>query len=421
MGVKNGSKFLHSCSKLTLTEVSTIAKGLARDSSIQPRVVVDCSNVVFVYNHYLTPTDAVAKHLSRLAAPGLVIVPVCDGPNRPVAKQATHARNAAREVCRIASIVNRDDIRLLKHQVAKDPNADREELNKRIQTLSSKLKANERQATITIPRNFVADLDHELEQARAYEIDGESAGGYVEKVVMSEFQADAYMVGQVASGSAVMALTQDTDIPLLAGDCCISINVFTKGSYSIVSTSAKAIQNAMLHLSADTKAEFRIAPVPLFDGIADCRVRAMFMLMLGCDVYPGINGVGPKTLEAMVKDSNHNGSEDALLSFMKHKFMEKTKLTTEALETYIDSIVHEPSNTSPASPSNSDELSDKVKRTYMFNNQPSRLPKYLEEFAVDDDFKSGVNMFEGPAIGNCTGVSGRSHAFLLHEGHATPT
>ncbi len=101
--------------------------------------------------------------------------------------------------------------------------------------------------------------------------------------------------------------------------------------------------------------------------------------------------------------------------------MEKTKLTTEALETYIDSIVHEPSNTSPASPSNSDELSDKVKRTYMFNNQPSRLPKYLEEFAVDDDFKSGVNMFEGPAIGNCTGVSGRSHAFLLHEGHATPT
>lgn len=135
----------------------------------------------------------------------------------------------------------------------------------------SKLKANEQQATITIPRIFVVDLHNELKQARAYEIDGESAGGYVTEVVVSEFQADAYMVGQITSGSAVMALLmQDTDIPLLAGDCCISINVFTKGTYLIVSTSAKAIKNVMLHLLADTKAEFKLAPIPLFDGLVDC-------------------------------------------------------------------------------------------------------------------------------------------------------
>jgi hypothetical protein len=107
---------------------------------------------------------------------------------------------------------------------------------------------------------------------------------------VSEFQA-------ITSGSAVMALlTQDTDIPLLAGDCCISINVFTKGTYLIVSTSAKAIKNVMLHLLADTKVEFKLAPIPLFDGLVDCRVRALFTLILGCDIYPSTSQVGRRLL-----------------------------------------------------------------------------------------------------------------------------
>lgn len=189
-------------------------------------------------------------------------------------------------------------------------------------------------SSVRLPQNFVADLDHKLEQARAYEIDGASAGGYVEKVVVSEFQADAYMVGQIASGFAVMALPQDTDIPFLAGDCCISINVFTKGTYSTVSMSAKAIKKVIRLLPDDTKAEFKLAPIPFFDGIADFQVRALFMLILGCDVYPGVKSVWPKTLQAMVNESNHNGSEADLLHFMKEKFIEHTKLTEEAVETW---------------------------------------------------------------------------------------
>lgn len=40
---------------------------------------------------------------------------------------------------------------------------------------------------------------------------------------------------------------------------------------------------------------------------------------------------------------------------------------------------------------------------------------------MDDDSRSGVNLFDGPAIGHCVGVSGRSHAFLLHDGHSNCT
>lgn len=59
----------------------------------------------------------------------------------------------------------------------------------------------------------------------------------------------------------------------------------------------------------------------------------MFTLILGCDIYPSSKGVGPKSLEAMVKECNHNGSEADLLNIMKQKFMDKFKLTSEAIET----------------------------------------------------------------------------------------
>lgn len=40
---------------------------------------------------------------------------------------------------------------------------------------------------------------------------------------MSEFQADADMAGHIINGAAVMAMTKDSDIPIIAGDCCICI------------------------------------------------------------------------------------------------------------------------------------------------------------------------------------------------------
>ena len=82
MGVTQASKYLHSVSKLTLVEIASICTGLARELGILPRVVVDCSNLAFIYTNYISPTDAVAKHLARFAAPGIVIVPVCDGVSR---------------------------------------------------------------------------------------------------------------------------------------------------------------------------------------------------------------------------------------------------------------------------------------------------------------------------------------------------
>lgn len=113
MGVNQGGKYLHSVSNLTLVELTTICNGIARELGLAPRVMVDCSNLVFVYSNYISPTDAVAKHLARFAAPGIIMVPVCDGAEHPISKQATNERIAKKEVCCITGSDNQQEKLLL--------------------------------------------------------------------------------------------------------------------------------------------------------------------------------------------------------------------------------------------------------------------------------------------------------------------
>ncbi len=174
-------------SKLSLTELTNICNGLTRDMGILPWVVVGCSNLVFVYSNYISLTDAVAKHPARFAGPGLITVPFCDGNTRPISKQATKNPIVKRELCQITTLCLRNQIRSLRDQIANDLAAKTESFSKNVVSLSRKLKANETQATQTMQRNFVEELDHELHQSCAYSFGGESARGYIEEIVFSEF------------------------------------------------------------------------------------------------------------------------------------------------------------------------------------------------------------------------------------------
>lgn len=58
-------------------------------------------------------------------------------------------------------------------------------------------------------------------------------------------------------------------------------------------------------------------------------------------------------------------------------------------------------------------------RTYLFG-PPTRLPKYLQEFAVDEAFKRDC-VFDGPQISTCKGVGDHQHQFLTSDGVANCT
>jgi hypothetical protein len=66
-----------------------------------------------------------------------------------------------------------------------------------IQSLERKFKIIESTPKISLPQNFADDLGKELEELGAH-IPNDNCG-YLKKVVICQFLADAYMAGQIES------------------------------------------------------------------------------------------------------------------------------------------------------------------------------------------------------------------------------
>jgi hypothetical protein len=176
-------------------------------------------------------------------------VPVCNGPVCPTAKQATNVRTAQQEKTQIAALQLRSKIWEIKDKLADNNNEKiknnvslRVALEKELLSAEKRVKRKETQSRDIIPPNFNVALVDKLHSCNANTINGESAGGYVDQVVVAEFQADSCMTGMLLNNDA---MTKDTDIPILAGDCCMVINEFTKNKYQTISTSESTLKFAM--------------------------------------------------------------------------------------------------------------------------------------------------------------------------------
>jgi hypothetical protein len=100
----------------------------------------------------------------------------------------------------------------------------RAELDMELQKTERRVKINKTMSKAVVPPNFHETLADELSICNAHTIDDKSDGGFVKKVVVAEFQSDSHMASQMLNCAAVMEMTKDTDVPILAGDPCIAIN-----------------------------------------------------------------------------------------------------------------------------------------------------------------------------------------------------
>ncbi len=101
MGVTQGASTLYTLSGLELADIAKIMKGLAVSSGtpmMDLTIDVDCSNVCFIVGKSV---QALSSFLLKWANAGFHVVPVCDGMQRPVAKQATNKGRADQEYNRI--------------------------------------------------------------------------------------------------------------------------------------------------------------------------------------------------------------------------------------------------------------------------------------------------------------------------------
>ncbi len=106
MNVAKGPLTLHSIVDLTLANVAHLCRPLAKKNGVPyPRVVCDCSNLVYIFKDSYTPVVILlANHFWKFTAARVVIVPVCDGNICPNAKQATNVRIAYQKKRRIFAL-----------------------------------------------------------------------------------------------------------------------------------------------------------------------------------------------------------------------------------------------------------------------------------------------------------------------------
>jgi hypothetical protein len=85
--------------------------------------------------------------------------------------------------------------------------------------------------------------------------------------------------------------------------------------------------------------------------------------------------------------------------------MEKKNLTSNAVKTYIDTIINKLTNSTPTI---YDDGSTAVasERSYLFGS-PSLLLKYLEQFAINNTFRAN-SIVDGPSTSICKDSGGRT-------------
>ena len=81
--------------------IGDASKGLAAEKYRKPKVVADCSNIVYIFSKACPQTEAVANHLLKLTNPGIIMVPVYDRVVHPVWKQAKNQSIAMSKMPRI--------------------------------------------------------------------------------------------------------------------------------------------------------------------------------------------------------------------------------------------------------------------------------------------------------------------------------
>ncbi len=145
IGVTKGSQTLHSIIHLTLADIAVLCRRLGDKDGIPPRIVGDCSNLVYKFSGHSSAVASLANHFRKFATAGVIIVPVCDGRFCPIAKQATNIRIAAQKKSRIAALQLRSRIRELKEALSDNQTAN--------DNLEKELRGEER--NFDIPANEV--------------------------------------------------------------------------------------------------------------------------------------------------------------------------------------------------------------------------------------------------------------------------
>jgi len=337
---------------------------------------------------------AVAEFYKQWSTCGIKVVLIVDGDVRPTCKQASSERIAERDRNRIHAFLLMKEVNKLKSDIAQGLVGSDElpNLHDKITKLEKESRSKLTQSEDLMPADFV----EALEEALVNDVEGKvnNSGGFVASVLKAKFQVDAAIIGRFLNKETLMALTNDSDMPIVAGDDFIAIKEYAKeGKITIVSTSKATLTKALQFVGNESlgRVELKDPACPIFENVKSRKLRALIMVALGCDVYKmGIIGAGPKPLrklldklEETMTNSVEADTEDSLFTALLSHTASATGLGISTVDTLIKGIIYKPTNYS--SYDCQDIAIPAAEHTYFDGSVPTKLPMYLSDFAAGDN------------------------------------
>jgi hypothetical protein len=204
----------------------------------QPTIDGDSNNIC-----YLVGSKSSNKSLSvgyfygEWSKCGIKVAPIVDGDVRPTSKQATNVRVAKGELARIKGHVLLKEACAIKRAISNGVYTSPEELADMKKSILDKERSGRKkltQAECKIPIDFADALEDVLVNDLCIRSPN-NTGGFVAPVMKAKFQADAAIIGRFINGETLMAITRDSDMPILAGGDFVALKDFTKdGSMTMV-------------------------------------------------------------------------------------------------------------------------------------------------------------------------------------------
>lgn len=397
--------------------------------------------------------DLMAKFLKSVAfGCGFEVTVVFDGFDRPDCKRASWERKKMKDLddvnrlyCRFKAL---ETGRLMHTAIDANQKKELENEYKQFSAASKRLESKLNKCLV-LPKDMASLLSERLMLIGA--CDRNEDGGIVfENIITSKFQADSVIALRSKQKKSDFILSEDTDFVALLGNECILIkNIFIQNTKVIKrgrpsnkrkcsenddvdnNTSIPPNQDITFQIAGtcnlkmntirnsinsrgteeDASISWIEAKSPIL-SYSNPYLRALCALVLGCDVFKGITGVGVERLYQKIKEyDNEENAVAGLIEFISNRLNQDSSVVDTLMKSFmcepglnVDVIGNE------ISPHSAEEVSP-----YIFT-PPSSLPKFLETFRV----KSIVPRVEsGPEFCLCKGsrMAGSAHTYLSFEGN----
>jgi hypothetical protein len=300
MGVSGASNLLYRSPQLDLRQLHAVLTVRARRPGAaplgqqrRPCIDVDANQVGFTQLKGAAGPASGTFHVGRgIGIAGIDVNYVCDGPSRHHSKRASRQRASLRERDRLAYFQAKTELATLLQSEGRQ-----EEAVKKLEKLIVKKRRSYQRA---LPANFATILE-ELVANESSKPDALPSHGEL-SFLSDENQADPLMAIRAREKVTDAILSNDSDFAAHLGDDGLFIKEFCYSpreqsvSKFVLSTGNKVVAEMWAGILQQnyTAVDGQEAPVwiveptsPVFEGMADPRLRALVAVGLGCDTWPG--------------------------------------------------------------------------------------------------------------------------------------